>query len=75
MQRDICAGNEAIGTAYSAYDAHFIVRACNAHDELVAALQEIEEGCVMSRKGLYTLGDVLIEYQRIARAALAKVSK
>lgn len=51
-------------------NAAFIVRACNAHDELVAALAQIArlsaEGEV-SANMQYALGD-------IARAALAKVA-
>lgn len=53
----------------TAADVEFIVRACNAHDELVAALAQIArlsaEGEV-SANMQYALGD-------IARAALARV--
>lgn len=45
--------------------AETIVRSCNAHDELVAALESIAED-----RAVYAP-----ELQRIARAALAKVQK
>lgn len=52
-------------------DCRFIVRACNAHDELVAALQAIAEAAQYGIKD----ADVRAECGEIARAALAKVSK
>lgn len=67
------------GNDHAIGDATFIVRACNAHDELVAALREIAQmqpgqpKLDMSAK----VGDanaVAFDYQRIARAALARVN-
>lgn len=46
-------------------DSAFIVKACNAHDDLVHALQAIANG-----DGIY--GAQANEYKQIARAALAK---
>ena len=60
-----------VANASTKANADFIVRACNAHDELVAALSQIarlaSEGEV-SANMQYALGD-------IARAALAKIDK
>lgn len=53
--------------------AEFIVQACNAHDDLVAALQAIADGQVM--QGEFTHADTVLAYQRIASAALSKVNK
>lgn len=47
-------------------NAAFIVKACNAHDELVEALTRIANG-----DGVY--GAQAHEYKTIARAALAKL--
>lgn len=47
-------------------NAAFIVRACNAHDELVAALELIDHP-----NAVRTIEDA----KRVARAALAKVQK
>lgn len=55
-------------------NAAFIVTACNAHDELVAALRRIADGDVMyGRAETYSHADVVMAYGDIARAALAKV--
>ena len=41
-------------------------------DELLAALQRIADGQEMS--GTYTFGDVVVRYQEIARAAIARAT-
>ena len=41
-------------------------------DELMAALQRIADGQEMS--GTYTFGDVVVRYQEIARAAIARAT-
>ena len=55
-------------------NAAHIVRCVNSHDALLAALAAIAEGDVMRKQGLqpgeYMAGDVIVEYQAIARAAL-----
>ncbi len=50
------------------FNAAFIVRACNAHDELVAALESIAEGCS------FPADDVQKAIRDRARTALAKAS-
>jgi hypothetical protein len=54
-------GKELVAECPLDTDAIFIVRACNAHDELVAALQTIANH------------DAFPAMQAVARAALAKV--
>lgn len=49
--------------------AEFIVRACNSHDAMVAALQQIAGGKVMV--GEFTHVDTIQKYQDIASVALA----
>ena len=65
-------------------DAAFIVRACNAHDELVAALQALTDAVVshvpeMAAEQGFALGASsrgnLLCHAKNARAALAKVQE
>ena len=55
-------------------NARFIVRACNAHDELVAALEEIRQGCIARRPGHCDahMNRTKAEIEAIAERALAK---
>ena len=58
---------ETIATVRKAANARFIVRACNAHDELLAALQTYE---LWFRGGQNP--SVLSDAHEFARAAIAK---
>lgn len=46
----INSANAAIATVYRPRDARFIVRACNAHDDLLAVLEEVD---AVDRAGNY----------------------
>lgn len=85
---DLCFGHAKIaelfdgsGNAYCKSDALAltwgakIVRCVNHHDELVAALEQIAEGCVSRRPGHVDADKNLTkaEIEAIARAILAKV--
>jgi len=59
---------EATRTEERRANAAFIVRACNSHDDLLAALEKIAAG-----DGYY--GAQAREYKEIARSALAKINK
>lgn len=63
----------------STEDAKFIVRACNAHDDLVAALQKNQSilnalALCPHFKAPTEICDAIIERQRENRAALAKAA-
>ena len=57
-------------------DYHEMIAVADAaiaeRDELMAALQRIADGQEMS--GTYTFGDVVVRYQEIARAAIARAT-
>ena len=61
-------------TTSSDDDAAFIARAVNAHDDLVAALREIADGCDAYRPGHVNehKNRTKVMISEIARAALAK---
>lgn len=67
---DICyVGDEAVAEA----NAEFIVRACNAHDELVEALQKcLESAHAADSNVLHSFGSLVKAIQHYARPALAK---
>jgi hypothetical protein len=60
-----------------AANAEFIVLACNAHDELLAALEEIAESPAgaYSRDPVKYRDNVIADIQEKARAAIAKAKK
>lgn len=53
----------------------WIVRACNAHEELVAALRTILDGNTMAGRSDWSHADVIQEHYKIARRALAHAEK
>ena len=53
-------------------NAEFIVRACNAHDDLVAALEAIADQDLTYLNGMVTEGKISMSSIFNARAALAK---
>jgi len=59
-----------VATVITEDDARGIVRACNAHGELVAALREIGSAAAADGEDYERL---VMRMKRIARAALAKV--
>jgi len=71
-----CALSHGIGEAgiQDAANAEFIVRACNAHDDLLGALDDLL-GQVMQAKegfGIYANSESMDESVNAARAAIAK---
>jgi hypothetical protein len=68
----IAADGEAVALVFAAHrgtsNADFIVQACNAHDDLVAALQYIVRNDAGPRK----YKSLIEEFKYQARAALAK---
>lgn len=65
---------QIINTAHA--NAAFIVRACNAHDELVAALRDLLDAVQSNHEGgaLKTQDEIFAQAGHAAIAALAKVS-
>ena len=60
--------DETVADCWEASDAEFIVRACNAHDELLAACKAMQ---IVLRSGPTTGKDLSYELG-LARAAIAK---
>lgn len=56
-------------------NARFILTACNAHQELVAALQAILDGNTMVGRENWSHADVIQEHYKIARKALTAIKK
>lgn len=56
-------------------NAEFVVRACNAHEELVGALHMILDGNTMAGRENWTHADVIQEHYKIARKALTTIEK
>lgn len=66
----VCLTPQSHGTMAAVDNARFIVRACNAHERLVAALREaLHGGYLLDKRGYET------PLFRAARAALAAAEK
>lgn len=63
---------KAVGASEADNIGAFIVRACNAHDDLVDALEKIARFCYQPENKDLLFMDATDHMERIARSALAK---
>lgn len=71
----VCVGGEVIGDIIRLHRAEEIVRAVNAHDELVAALEDAADWLhyLINRVGVGTVDAQGVHAEHRARALLARV--